>query len=220
VAVRIVEALAILLAGTGVVVVLVARRRRPRRADPADGLLASGRRVFLNRVMLGSLAIFGMTLFGGSIATLWPVDRRGSKVVAGKRDDLLFQIHFYGHPVYNIEGRFYIVKYDITEPNNTYVRAGVVAGGLMALSQKCSHLGCRVPFCSTSQWFECPCHGAQFNMAGEVRRGPAPAGMWRFPITVTSDGTVIVDTTQRIAQPPAGTDTTHQQPMGAFCVPN
>ena len=90
----------------------------------------------------------------------------------------------------------------------------------MALSQKCSHIGCRVPFCTTSQWFECPCHGAQFNMAGEVRRGPAPAGLWRFPIEVTRDGSVVVNTRDRVAQPPGGTDTTGQQPAGAFCVSN
>ena len=33
--------------------------------------------------------------------------------------------------------------------------AGMEAG-LVALYQKCPHLGCRVPNCATSQWFECP----------------------------------------------------------------
>jgi cytochrome b6-f complex iron-sulfur subunit len=90
--------------------------------------------------------------------------------------------------------------------------------GLMALYQKCSHLGCRVPFCETSQWFECPCHGARFNIAGEVRNGPAPAGLWRFPLEVDRDGWVIVDTRMPISQPPGGVDTIGQQPAGRFCV--
>lgn len=48
----------------------------------------------------------------------------------------------------------------------------VVAGmeaGIVALYQKCPHLGCRVPQCVTSQWFECPCHGSQYNQVGEKK---------------------------------------------------
>ncbi len=30
-------------------------------------------------------------------------------------------------------------------------------------TRSASHLGCRVPYCVTSQWFECPCHGSQYN---------------------------------------------------------
>ena len=48
-------------------------------------------------------------------------------------------------------------------------------------SQKCPHLGCRVPECATSQWFECQCHGSQYNRAGEKKAGPAPRGMDRHP---------------------------------------
>ena len=47
--------------------------------------------------------------------------------------------------------------------------------GIVILSQKCPHLGCRVPECNTSQWFECQCHGSQYNRAGEKKAGPGPA---------------------------------------------
>ena len=56
--------------------------------------------------------------------------------------------------------------------------------GYVALYQKCVHLGCRVPWCETSQWFECPCHGSKYNRVGEKQGGPAPAGMDRFPLEV------------------------------------
>ena len=59
----------------------------------------------------------------------------------------------------------------------------VLAGmeeGFVALYQKCPHLGCRVPWCQTSQWFECPCHGSKYNRVGEKKGGPAPRGMDRF----------------------------------------
>ena len=49
--------------------------------------------------------------------------------------------------------------------------------GITVLSQTCPHLGCRVPECATSQWFECQCHGSQYNRAGEHKAGPAPRGM-------------------------------------------
>ena len=54
--------------------------------------------------------------------------------------------------------------------------------GYVALYQKCVHLGCRVPWCESSQWFECPCHGSKYNRVGEKQGGPAPRGLDRFPL--------------------------------------
>ncbi len=76
------------------------------------------------------------------------------------------------------EGRFYVTK---------------VQGELFALSQKCPHLGCAVPFCEPSGRFECPCHGSMYNLGGEHLAGPAPRGMDRHPIQVV-DGRVVVNT--------------------------
>ena len=56
--------------------------------------------------------------------------------------------------------------------------------GIVALYQRCVHLGCRVPWCQTSQWFECPCHGSKYNRVGEKKAGPAPAGSTASPLTV------------------------------------
>jgi nitrite reductase/ring-hydroxylating ferredoxin subunit len=67
-------------------------------------------------------------------------------------------------------------------------------GELIALSQKCTHLGCKVPFCDSSGQFECPCHGTTFNRVGEYRTGPAPRGMDRHPVEVGADGLVYIDT--------------------------
>jgi cytochrome b6-f complex iron-sulfur subunit len=79
------------------------------------------------------------------------------------------------------------------------------------------HLGCRVPFCQTSQWFECPCHGSKYNEAGEYQLGPAPTGLNRFKLSIAND-IVTVDTSNVIAGPPRGTNTTNQTPEGPFCV--
>ena len=90
--------------------------------------------------------------------------------------------------------------------------------GLVALYQKCPHLGCRVPSCPSSGWFECPCHGSQYNRVGEKKAGPAPRGMDRFPVTVSANGDVTVDTGTVVDGPPIGTNTTGQEAEGPHCI--
>jgi cytochrome b6-f complex iron-sulfur subunit len=87
----------------------------------------------------------------------------------------------------------------------------------MALYQRCVHLGCRVPWCATAQWWECPCHGSKYNQAGEWKEGPAPRGLDRFAIEV-SGSQIVVDTSKVITGPPRGTNTTGQELDGPHCV--
>ena len=70
---------------------------------------------------------------------------------------------------------------------------------------------------STSQWFECPCHGSQYNRVGEKKGGPAPRGLDRFAVAVDG-GIVIVDTGSIILGPPIGTNTTGQEAEGPHCI--
>ena len=91
-------------------------------------------------------------------------------------------------------------------------------GGVTALYQKCVHLGCRVPWCKASQWFECPCHGSQYNRVGEKKAGPAPRGMDHFAMTIGGDGAVTIDTATVITGVPIGTNTTGQEAEGPNCV--
>jgi cytochrome b6-f complex iron-sulfur subunit len=89
--------------------------------------------------------------------------------------------------------------------------------GVVALYQVCVHLGCRVPQCDTSQWFECGCHGSYYNQVGEKKAGPAPRGLDRFAMSVTG-GVLTVDTGTIIQGPPIGTNTTGQEAEGPHCV--
>jgi len=88
---------------------------------------------------------------------------------------------------------------------------------VLALYQKCVHLGCRVPSCATSKWFECGCHGSQYNQAGEKKAGPAPRGLDRFAMEV-NNGALTVNTGLIIQGPPIGTNTTGQEAEGPHCV--
>jgi cytochrome b6-f complex iron-sulfur subunit len=193
--------------------------------EPLDeDALGVTRRQFLNRGITGMMA-FSISGFGAAcLAFLWPQlsGGFGSKIRAGNRQALLDTIATTRTPVYFPEGRFYLNPYPTTavpKAKGVTSYAAVVPGyeaGLVALYQKCVHLGCRVPWCETSQWFECPCHGSKYNRVGEKRDGPAPRGMDRFVVSLEGD-TVVVDTLTVIPGPPLGTDTTGQQPEGPFC---
>ena len=92
-----------------------------------------------------------------------------------------------------------------------------IQGEVHAISEKCTHLGCRVPFCNTSSQFECPCHGSVFNRAGDWREGPAPRGMDRYPIEIGDDGLIYIDTSQLIEGPAQGVVTADEPATGPPC---
>ena len=65
-------------------------------------------------------------------------------------------------------------------------------GGFMAISLKCTHLGCMVNYDSTTQGFVCPCHSSHFNATGEVLSAPAPRPLDTYPISIEK-GELYVD---------------------------
>ncbi len=183
------------------------------------------RRQFLNR---STIAMFtaGLGSFGAAVlAFLWPSlsGGFGSKVTLGKVSDILAEVSAKKEPKYFAEARTYITAYpkeDVDKAKKVYA-PGVVKGmesGVVALYQKCVHLGCKVPWCTNSQWFECPCHGSQYNRVGEYKYGPAPRGLDRFDAVVDAAGNVTVDTSQVRIGPAQGTNTTGQEAEGPHCV--
>ena len=211
----------------------VRSRREQRAADEAATAAALGqpapkgpkpvsRREFFRRSLVASVLLYGAQFGAATIAFLWPSLKGGfgSVINAGKVDDIKNGIaDAQGQPFYSGTGRFYIVAYNGTPSGDIdYEAEGVSAQGVMPLYQRCVHLGCRVPFCQQSQWFECPCHGSKYNSAGEYKLGPAPRGMDRFHMEITAGGDVMVDTSEVVLGPPRGTDTLHRPIAGPFCV--
>ncbi|HBX70500.1 MAG TPA: hypothetical protein DEH25_14245 [Chloroflexi bacterium] len=45
---------------------------------------------------------------------------------------------------------------------------------IKVLSNRCTHLSCRVSWKEPEQTYDCPCHDARFNIEGEVVYGPPP----------------------------------------------
>ena len=50
-------------------------------------------------------------------------------------------------------------------------------GKLSIFAVNCSHLGCSVQLNASAKRFDCPCHGSQFSLDGNVVHGPAPVAL-------------------------------------------
>jgi cytochrome b6-f complex iron-sulfur subunit len=66
--------------------------------------------------------------------------------------------------------------------------------GVLAMWQRCTHLGCTVPWIEEEEHFHCPCHGSVFNKKGEVLDGPAPRPMDIFPVEYNEKDELVADT--------------------------
>jgi len=197
----------------------------PPALPPDEESLGVTRRQVLNRGIVTTM-VLALSGFGAAcIAMLWPSlsGGFGAKIKAGKVEEINEAIGTKKEPFYVGAGRFYVQPYPkegVAAAEGIPAYSAVVEGygqGFVALYQKCPHLGCRVPWCKTSQWFECPCHGSQYNRVGEKKGGPAPRGMDRFIATVEG-GEVVVDTKTVIPGPPIGTNTTGQESEGPHCI--
>lgn len=75
------------------------------------------------------------------------------------------------------DGRFYLI---------------CLSDGFLALSNRCTHLGCAVSWQAQQQQFFCPCHASSFDLHGDVQNPPAPRALDLFPIEMV-DGQVMVN---------------------------
>ncbi len=123
---------------------------------------------------LGVVASFA----GASLAFLWPSLKGGfgAQLEVGSESAVADEIAANGHLAFPA-GRAYLVGYDAAlDPDGNY--AEITNGTpFMALYHRCVHLGCRVPWCASSSWFECPCHGSRYNVWGSTSSAP-PRGGW------------------------------------------
>ena len=138
----------------------------------------------------------GVTIVGGAGVGLDLVYPRGiagfgSTVSPGNVSDFAP-----GSKTHFLEGRFWLVN--LTEEQG--------GPGILALWQKCPHLGCTVPWRadfvfadpethqSRKGWFRCPCHGSTYTDAGVRVYGPAPRSMDTMKVDIKEDGRIIVNT--------------------------
>lgn len=63
---------------------------------------------------------------------------------------------------------------------------------IYACTTICTHKGCVIKKADTIS-FKCPCHGATYDIEGNVTHRPAPAPLIRYAVSVDANGHVIVD---------------------------
>lgn len=179
------------------------------------------RRQFFNRAITATFGSFLALQGVYYLAFFWPklTGGFGSDVDAGSVEEIAAQtVNPDGSigPVFVPEARAYVVP----APSNLsdqYQGKDVEAAGLMALFQRCVHLGCRVPWCATSIGFECPCHGSKYNSVGEYFAGPAPRNLDRFVVEVR-DGDRFIIRTGTIIETPRAPRQSVPYPQGPSCI--
>ncbi len=187
------------------------------------------RRQFFNRALLAVFGLFLLQFTLASLAFIWPKLRGGfgTPVNVGNLEEIKSEINVPGAvvPLFKAAAQSWLITFDLDQLEGSsfektpfVVAGGEVDGvGVMALWQKCVHLGCRVPSCVPSQGFECPCHGSKYNIHGEYEAGPAPRNLDRFGVEVNDAGDLIVQT-GIIVETARSKNKTAQYPQGPFCV--
>lgn len=203
-------------AGVGVEVV---ETQRVVEVTPEESGVS--RRQFFNRAITATFGSFLALQGVYYLAFFWPklTGGFGSDVDAGSVDDITAQtVNPDGSiaPVFVPEARAYVVPAPDTL-SEQFDGRDVAAAGLMALFQRCVHLGCRVPWCATSIGFECPCHGSKYNSVGEYFAGPAPRNLDRFVVEVR-DGDRFIIRTGNIIETPRAPRQSIPYPQGPSCI--
>ena len=138
---------------------------------PAD---SPSRRSFLTIVWTA----LGIAAIGELIVVMITFLKRGKTGKAnGKSENIVeageadsFSV---GSVTANIQGRFYLCRME--------------DGGFLALSSKCTHLGCTVPWEEKERRFACPCHGSSFDITGRVVTTPAPRPLDMYPVHIENN---------------------------------
>lgn len=61
----------------------------------------------------------------------------------------------------------------------------------LALSSRCTHLGCRLNVDTSKNELQCPCHASAFNARGEVLHPPAMRNLIRFEVKIENDSVFV-----------------------------
>jgi cytochrome b6-f complex iron-sulfur subunit len=142
------------------------------------------RRCFLSRALLG-LGVIGVAEFSGIVVSfLWP---RKPRTPGEDSESLIEAGAVEGFSPGSVTpfrvGHFFLSRLE--------------DGSFLALSAKCSHLGCAITWNPDENKFICPCHSSAFDIAGNVTSAPAPRALDLHPVIIEK-GIIKVDTSRRI----------------------
>jgi cytochrome b6-f complex iron-sulfur subunit len=135
----------------------------------------SGRRNFLLKLSWTGFGLFLTTFAAAAARFFWPQvsSRPDSSVQVGFPDD-----YRPGQVVY-LPGRKLFIARD--------------EKGFLALSARCTHLGCMVVWNRDHHMFLCPCHGGKYDAEGRNVEGPPPRPLDLFALRLDDNGFLVVD---------------------------
>jgi cytochrome b6-f complex iron-sulfur subunit len=194
-------------------------RTRPEISAEEYGVT---RRGFFSKAILTVFGVFLIQFSLTGLAFFWPrlkAGAFGSVIDGGDLNEIKLALNNPDGtvtPFFVPAAQAYIVPF-VADIADSQFDDTVVVDGVMALWQRCVHLGCRVPVCDSSQGFECPCHGSKYNFHGEYQAGPAPRNLDRFVISVGDSGRLLIDTGAVIQTARAKTKTA-EYPQGPSCL--
>jgi cytochrome b6-f complex iron-sulfur subunit len=137
-------------------------------------LSEQSRRSFLT-VLWAGLGIVGLVEFAGLVLAYLGGSKRHHK---GDQKDIIVEAgQVEQFPLNSVTAfvreRFYLCRLE--------------DGGILAVSRKCTHLGCTVPWREKERQFACPCHASAFDIRGEVISPPAPRALDIYPLTIENN---------------------------------
>jgi 3-phenylpropionate/trans-cinnamate dioxygenase ferredoxin reductase subunit len=131
------------------------------QGEPADVLCQVAEAADIDLIVVGNKGMSGARRFllgsvPNQVAHYAPTDVLIAKTVDRTVDDLAP-----GHGgVIDLEGQ----KLAVFKDEDGY---------LLALSPRCTHMGCMVDWNDADRTWDCPCHGSRYAVDGEVIQGPA-----------------------------------------------
>jgi len=162
------------------------------------GLLA------LLAAIAGSLLNFMWNRTAQSLSGTFVLDVNANEIAEGEKRDVVVLVPNKQNPLRALEAKIYIARLSETQAERNPGAEGK-AGAYLALSRKCPHLGCTVPYeeaftytdpldgQTITGWFRCPCHGSTYSDTGRRVFGPAPRSMDLYQLTIAEDGTMTVN---------------------------
>jgi cytochrome b6-f complex iron-sulfur subunit len=133
----------------------------------------TSRRKFLGKLWLGLGAIALIELVGLVLTYLRPGKPRGSDDAGTVVEAGAVEKFLPNSVTAFVRGKFYLCRLE--------------DGGFLALSRKCTHLGCTVPWMNEEKKFACPCHGSAYDMRGEIISPPAPRPLDAFAVSIENN---------------------------------
>jgi cytochrome b6-f complex iron-sulfur subunit len=156
-------------------------------AEAAELSAPITRREFLNYAFLASLGFFFVGL--GGVTYFFAFPRFGKGEFGGTFD--------LGKPSDALPA--------VTDPPKPDSKARVWLSntdhGVIALYNVCVHLGCLYQWQTSTNRFECPCHGSKYQRDGTYIEGPAPRSLDRMVIHAYDSGGKEIATTDATGDP-------------------